>query len=74
MGDGGECAGENEHAEVVAKDGIAGPGLPVWGAIWRRAFAGVGLVSGRVDVAVIGLRAGFRGDGGELVGGRYGIC
>ena len=36
LGDGGQGAGEDEHADMVAKHGIAGLGLPVWG----RAFAG----------------------------------
>ena len=69
MGDGGECSGEDEHADMIAKYSLAGLGLP----FWRRALAGGRKAFGGFKVTVICLRACFCGDSGEVVGGGYGI-
>jgi len=72
MGDGGELVSEDEHADMVAKKGLAGPGLPVWGKVWRKALARGRLALGRINVAALGLGACLGGNAGEVVGGRYG--
>lgn len=66
MGDGGERSGEDEHADMIAKNSFTGFGLP----FWRRALAGGKRAFGGFKVAAIALNNRFWSDGGEVVGGR----